>query len=181
MLERLTRNKILQRLCLLEVAKLSKAEVTRVERLWACSFAFPNQGFSFDKFIDDHGRRKLPTIRRSRGWFYLPTIRRSPGRFRTVLFTDDPTITFRFFWRKLPTIRRSQLGFFCESYRRSDDQIPVFLPKVTDDPTITTDDPTIILYRRSDDHFFDYFYRRSDDHLKDFYRRSDDHEYGFFG
>ena len=43
MLERLTRNKILQRLCLLEVAKLSKAEVTNVERLWSSSFAFPNE------------------------------------------------------------------------------------------------------------------------------------------
>ena len=106
------------------------------------------------------------SYRRSRGRFYLPAIRRSRGRFRTVLFTDDPTITFRFFCRKLPTIRRSQsgffakvtddptikfrffcrklptirrshFGFFSESYRRSDDQISVFFPKVIDDPTIT--------------------------------------------
>ena len=128
--------------------------------------ALPEQGFSFDKFTDDHGLRKLPTIRRSRGRFCLPTIRRSQdgfGRFssptirrshlgffaesyrrsddhNSVFFakvTDDPTITFSFFCWKLPTIRRSQLAFFCESYRRSDDQIRVFLPNVTDDPTIT--------------------------------------------
>ena len=66
-------------------------------------------------------------------------------------FTDDPTITFRFFCRKLPTIRRSHFGFFPENYRRSDDQISVFFPKITNDPTITfrfffrkvTYDPTI--------------------------------------
>ena len=81
-----------------------------------------DQGFSFDKFTDDHVLRKLPTIRRSRGRFCLPTIRRSQdgfGRFCS------------------PTIRRSHLGFFAESYRRSDDHNWVFFAKVTDDPTIT--------------------------------------------
>ena len=43
MLERLTRNKIPQRLCLLEVSKLSKSQVTKVETFWSRSFAFPNK------------------------------------------------------------------------------------------------------------------------------------------
>ena len=43
--------------------------------------------------------------------------------------TDDPTITFQFFFRKLPTIRRSNFVFF-ESYRRSDDKFRVF-PAIT--------------------------------------------------
>ena len=146
---------------------------------------------------DDHNRvflRKLPTIRRSNSGFFAESYRRSDDHI-SVFFpkvTDDPTIKFR---------------FFSESYRRSDDNFRVF-PAITwrwhqrigtfnifrNLPMIRwsdfrrsslrfifefTDDPTIILYQRSDDHFFDYFYRRSDDHLKDFYRRSDDHEYGF--
>ena len=84
--------------------------------------------------------QKLPTIRRSRCWIFLPTI------------------------------RRSQFGFFAESYRRSDDQISVFLPKVTDDPTITfrffcRKVPTI---RRSLFGFFPESYRRSDDQISVF-------------
>ena len=42
MLERLTRNKIPQRLCLLEVAKLSKSEVTKVES-FGQALCFPKQ------------------------------------------------------------------------------------------------------------------------------------------
>ena len=57
-------------------------------------------------------------IRWSFWWFCLPMIRRS------------------LWWFCLPTIRRSNVGFFAQFYRRSDDHISVFLPKITDDPTI---------------------------------------------
>ena len=80
-------------------------------------------------------------------------------------FTDDPTITFR---------------FFAESYRRSDDHISVFFPKITDDPTIkfrffSRKLPTIRrshfgffseklpTIRRLNFGFFAEYYRRSDD------------------
>ena len=117
-----------------------------------------NQCFSYDKFTDDQVTRKLPTSRRSRYFLYLPTIRRSG---------------YLFFYRRSDD---HDLGFLAKSYRRSDDPNSDFLPKVTDDPTITfwffcrklptiRRSQTIILkfhiriYRRSDDHF----YRRSDD------------------
>ena len=142
------------------------------------------QGFSHDKFTDDQVTRKLPTIRRSRYFLYLPTIRRS---------------------RYLFVYRRSydhDLGFLAESYRRSDDPNSDFLPKVTDDLTITIRFfcrklPTI---RRSHLAFFCESYRRSDDQIPVFlpnvtlptirrshfgffaerYRRSDDHFSVFF-
>ena len=150
------------------------------------------------------------SYRRSRGRFYLPAIRRSRGRFRTVLFTDDPTITFRFFCRKLPTIRRSHFGFFSESYRRSVDQISVFFPKVIDDPTITfgfflqlldvdTSESALSIFfeiyrwsdfRRSslrfifeftDDPTIIFLIIFTDDPTINRNRRSDDYEYYFFG
>ena len=43
MLERLTRNKVLQRHCLREIAKLTSKEVAKVVEWWDCSFAFPSE------------------------------------------------------------------------------------------------------------------------------------------
>ena len=43
MLERLTRNKILQKLCLCEIGKLTSKEVAQVVEWWGCSFAFPSE------------------------------------------------------------------------------------------------------------------------------------------
>ena len=111
-----------------------------------------------------------------------PTITLKKFRKIRLKTTDDPTIASRFFRRTLPMIRRSQFGFFDERYRWSDDHISVFSTNATDDPMITfrflpmirwshfgfyrwsddhvlvsTDDPMIITYRRSDDHHNDWF------------------------
>ena len=43
MLERLTRNKVLQRLCSREIAKLSQLEVSQIVDWWGQSFAFPGE------------------------------------------------------------------------------------------------------------------------------------------
>ena len=43
MLERLTRNKILQKVCLTEIAKLTSEEVAKIVEWWGCSCAFPSE------------------------------------------------------------------------------------------------------------------------------------------
>ena len=43
MLERLTRNKFLQKVCLTEIAKLTSEEVAKIVEWWGCSCAFPSE------------------------------------------------------------------------------------------------------------------------------------------
>ena len=86
----------------------------------------------------------------------LPTIRRSLGRIFSLNFTDDQISVF---CRTLPTIRRS---------------ISVFLPNVTDDPTIKCwiFCRKLPMIRRSTYGFFAKSYRRSDDQLSGFFANS---------
>ena len=108
-------------------------------------------------------------------------------RFRKIRLTttDDPTITFRFFRRNATDDPMITFGFFDERYRWSDDHIRFFwrtLPMIRwslfgfyrwsdDHISVSTDDPMIITYRRSDDHHNDWF---TDDPMIIFTRFTDD-------